>query len=34
MVQNAAIMLKNRQIKRRERVEKVAIYLLFKLFFR
>ena len=34
MVQNAGFALKNRQSKTRERLEKVAFYLLFNLFFR
>jgi len=34
MVQNAGFVLKNRQDKSRKRLKTVAIYLLFKLYFR
>jgi len=34
MVQNAGILLKNRQNKNRERLKNVAIYLLYRLYFR
>ena len=34
MVQNAGFVLKNRQNKRRERLETVVIYLLYDLYFR